>query len=161
MSDAEIRFDSVRAERFFESIRQNIKDIETGHRAYVNALGAFVFQDIMEHFDKEQGPQRKWQGWSKVYAQRMARVGKGGNKILQDNGHLRQSFKPTSWLMRSKGIEWYNNAKTAKGFPYAYAHNEGGPVMPKREFMWLSKKAIQRISALTAKWMLSGSEKGA
>lgn len=162
MSDNEIRFDSRKAEEFFASIGKNVKDIEEGHRAYVNAVGALVFQDIMDHFDKERGPTKKWPGWSKVYAQRMARVGKGGNKILQDNGHLRQSFKPTNWRKKSKGLEWYNNARTAKGFPYAYAHNEGsegGSPLPKREFMWLSKAAAERIAQLTAVWMLSGSDK--
>lgn len=48
---------------------------------------------------------------------KMKELGKGGNKILQDSGRLRNSFKPQNYRSVSEGILWFNNAQTKSGFP--------------------------------------------
>mgnify|MGYP003609601974 CR=1 FL=1 len=154
--DARITFDSDKARRFFRQVHTNVKEISQAHRSYVDAISVLVFQDVMDHFKREQGSDGKWKNWSKLYAERMAALGKGGNKKLQDSGRLRQSFMPKNYRAKSTGIQWYNPAKTKAGFPYAAAHDLGGDVLPKRDFMWLSNKALQRISQLTAEYMMKG-----
>jgi phage gpG-like protein len=67
----------------------------------------------------------------------MARVGKSGNKILQDSGRLRQGLMPNNWRGTDEGLIFYNRV------PYANAHDKGVPKrnLPSRPFMWLSKEA--------------------
>jgi len=151
-----IHFDSEKAKAFFRQIYENVEEISEANRAYVDSISVFVFQDVLDHFKQERGSSGKWKKWSDLYKERMVRTGKGGNKILQDSGRLRQSFTPRSYRAKSYGIQWFNPAKTKGGFPYAAGHNEGGDVLPKRDFMWLSTKALQRISQLTAAYMTKG-----
>lgn len=142
---------------FIKNLDKNLKTVENGKQEYIGLLSAIVFKDLIKHFENESSPEGKWKPWSKIYKEHMEVRGKGGNKILQDTGRLRQSFKPTKWRKVSNGILWFNNAKTSKGFPYAFAHNEGGKRLPKREFMWLSNSSINEISEKTLAFML---EKG-
>lgn len=156
MASAEIRFDSKRAEQFFDNLRRNVKSVTERENKYVSSISPFVYRDVIEHFEAEKGPKGRWRGWSKIYRDRMIKRGKGGNKILQDSGRLRNTFKPTNWRKSSEGLFWYNNAKTKSGFPYAFAHDTGGPKLPKREFMWLSDKAMKNISKVTAAFFTRG-----
>jgi hypothetical protein len=84
----------------------------------------------------------------------MDKRGKGGNKILQDTGKLKQNFKPNHYRSSSKGLYWYNDAVTKSGFPYAYAHDEGGDQLPKRDFMWLSDDALEEVGNQTLQFLL-------
>ena len=111
----------------------------------------------MDHFKQEQGTGRvPWVKWSKSHRKAMERIGKGGNKILQDTGRLRGSFLPTQRRMSAEGILWFNPAKTKKGFPYAAAHQEGGEKLPARPFMWISDKTLDNIGAQTLKFLEEG-----
>lgn len=148
-----LEFDAKKAEEFLKRLKRNKDSVDKRDDAYVSTISLFVFQDIINHFEKEQGPSGKWKAWSKVYAEHMETIGKGGNKILQDSGRLRQSFTPGQWRKRPAGIEWYNPAKTKGGFPYAAAHDEGGPKLPQRRFMWLSDSAMNKISEATAAFL--------
>jgi hypothetical protein len=68
---------------------------------------------------------------------------------------LRQSFIPTNVRAVSDGILWFNNAKTKNNFPYAFAHNTGGPKLPKRDFMWISNGALADIEQQVIKFLES------
>lgn len=145
----DLEFDAAKVDRFLRNIKDNKEAISRKNDIFVAVISTFVFQDVINHFEKEQGSAGKWKAWSKVYAEHMESVGKGGNQILQDSGRLRQSFTPGQWRAHPSGIEWYNPAKTKDGFPYAFAHNEGGPKLPKRDFMWLSGGAMEKIAEAT------------
>lgn len=145
MADAEVRLDDAKARKFLKGLSKKAKQFSDKDRAVVGFLSSVVFRDIMTHFENEQGPDGRWQPWSPSYREFMSRIGKGGNKILQDRGRLRGNFKPTSVRDTRQGLLWFNNAKTSKGFPYAGAHNAGGPKLPQRQFMWISNKALDKI----------------
>ena len=119
-------------------------------------INVTVFADIMDHFKKEEGPNGRWKEWSEAYQDHLVRIGRIGNLKLQFNGKLRQSFTVKSFKPVSDGILFFNAAKTKKGFAYAEAHDEGGRVPgrpPARPFMWLSKKAVQKIGGIVVKWL--------
>lgn len=137
------------AQKFIAKKIAKIAKVKGADSGFIQLLSAIVFQDIMDHFSKQEGQDGPWAAWSKVYADHMAKVGKAGNQILADTGRLRGSFIPSNVRASSQGVLWFNPAKTAKGFPYAFAHNEGGPKLPQREFMWLSDLAKDKIAAQT------------
>jgi hypothetical protein len=149
-----VQFDNKRVQRFLKGLSKNTEDIKKRKKAYVGGISAFVFRDVMRHFERELGPDGRWQSWSKSYKEHMAKRGKAGNKILQDTGRMRQSFKPTNNRSTDQGIEWFNNATTKEGFAYAYAHNEGVGKLPERRFMWLSDRALNRITRFTLEFMV-------
>lgn len=148
-----LEFDTSKVQAFLRRLQENKKDVLKADDSFVSTISMFVFQDVISHFEKERGSEGKWKAWSKVYRAHMESIGKGGNKILQDTGRLRQSFTPGQWRSRPGGIEWYNPAKTKSGFPYAAAHDRGGPKLPKRDFMWLSDKAMDKIAKATAAFL--------
>jgi len=150
---AEFSFDSKAVEQFLDRVGKNLNNIKGAERRFVDTLSQVVFGDIIQHFEQEEGEDGPWLSWSDMYAEHMTKIGKGGNNILQDTGRLRQSFFPSNYRKGSGGIEWFNPAKTEDGFPYAYAHDEGGPRLPKRNFMWLSMDALDRISIITLEFL--------
>jgi phage gpG-like protein len=149
----EIALQDEEARRFLESAIENVKKIKGGDRKYADAISSVVFKDIMDHFKSEQGEDGPWTQWSSFYADHMAKVGTGGNRILQDTGHLRQNITPGNYRAQAEGILWFNPAKTKSGFPYAAAHNEGGEKLPKRNFMWLSDTGLENISQMTLNFL--------
>lgn len=153
MADVAV-FDSKRAEKFFKDIEKNVKRATSMHRTFVTALAPIVFQDVINHFEKTMGSQGRWDKWSDLYRKRQKKTGKGGNKILQDSGRLRNSFMPTNWRLDKNSVMWFNPAKTKTGFAYAAAHDQGWAPLPKRDFMWLSRKAISRLASVSAAYMI-------
>lgn len=149
-----IALQDEKAQKFLAKAMKKVADAKDGGRAFGMALSAVVFQDIIDHFENEEGPDGPWEPWSKIYADAMSRRGKGGNKILQDTGRLRQTFLPTSYRKVGEGILWFNNARTGSGFPYAAAHDEGGDQLPARTFMWTSEDASERIAEVTLNYVL-------
>jgi phage gpG-like protein len=149
----EFAFEDAEAQAFLKKILRNANKVGSAAKDYATLVSAFVFQDIMDHFEQEQGSGGRWAPWSKSYQKKMDEKGKGGNKILQDSGHLRQSFRPVQFRVSSEAITWYNPAKTKSGFPYAAAHNTGGPKLPKRDFMWLGDKAQKNIETATLEFL--------
>lgn len=125
-------------------------------KKFADAIGVYVFQDVMDHFKTQSGGQgQPWAKWSEAYADHMRRIGRGGNKILQWSGRLRNTFEKSNYRKKPDGLEWYNQAKTKSGFPYAAAHDDGGGNLPQRSFMWLSNKAMDKIIATTMEFMLA------
>lgn len=153
--DAEFNDSEVRS--FLNNVLKKSKNISQFKNEYVGLLSSIIYKDIISHFEDESGSQGPWKSWSKSYRDSMEKRGRGGNKILQDNGTLRNAFTPQKFRKTSEGILWFNNAKTKSGFPYAAAHNSGGKRLPKRDFMWTSKGALEEISAQTLQYMI---EKG-
>jgi hypothetical protein len=154
MASATIVFSYQEVEKFFSDIRKNVSDIMDHRRVYWSAISVIGFRDVIEHFEKEQGEKSRWKPWGALYRAHMRKIGRGDNKILQDTGRLRQTtMMPVRPTEIKKGYLVFNPAQTSKGFPYAFAHDRGGPILPKRDFMWLSLKAMNQISIVTASYM--------
>lgn len=154
MADIAIFTDFDDAEKMLSKLQKKVEQVEGGARTFGAVLSGSVFSDVIDHFGKEQGSAGRWHAWSDIYAEHMSRIGKGGNKLLQDTGRLRQAFTPASYRSVSEGILWYNPAKTRDGFPYAAAHDTGDGKMPKRDFMWLSDQALGKIEGITLDFIL-------
>lgn len=150
----EVEFQDEGIQALLTDLADRLAQIEDGNRKYGGLLSANVFRDIMDHFEQQEGSEGKWKQWSFWYTQQMEKNGKGGNKILQDTGRLRQSFKPQNWRSVKNGYLWFNNAQTKSGFPYAAAHDEGGERLPKRDFMWLSDNTMEEIAAQTLLFLM-------
>ena len=152
MPENAVVFQDKRMRKYINGILYRSKDPQKKND-YVVAVSAKVYDNIMDHFNKETGPKGSWKKWSKSYSEFMTRIGQGGNKKLQGiNGRLRQSFQPQNVKETSDGLMWYNPAKV-KGFPYAKAHDEGGPRLPQRKFMFLSRKGMKMIEDITLKFV--------
>lgn len=146
MSDnAQAIFEGKEAVDFLEKLQSKIKRTKHADKQLLGILTATVFRDVITHFEDEEGSDGPWDAWSDVYAQHMEKIGRGGNKILQNTGRLRQGFAPAA--SQSIGeFKWVNSSQTKDGFPYAYAHNEGGGRLPKRDFMWLSDAGLEDVA---------------
>lgn len=154
-TSAQITFDSKDLKDALKKLEKRWKSIAS-RQEFGGIISATVFQDIMDHFAKEEGPEGAWADWSKTYAEHLKRIGRGGNKKLQFSGRMRQSFMPSSWRGTTDGILFFNKAQTKGGFPYAQAHDEGGSKKnrpPARPFMWLSDKAMGNVIERTLAWL--------
>jgi phage gpG-like protein len=210
---AEFIFESEQWQKIIKKIQKKWKDIES-RKELGGILSSVVYADIMDHFDKEEGPDGPWKDWSDGYKKHLKKIGRSGNKKLQFSGNLRQGVKPNNWRPKSEGVLFYNNAKTkgvvtddnqsnrdlqklkrsetqkslkkrakklfgnkiagkvskalakrivkvekrkktisGKGFPYAEAHDKGGPKLPQRKFMWLSKEGMEKIIKQVTDWL--------
>lgn len=149
---AEFEDKEVRA--FLKNLYKKLSEIKDGKKKYVGLLSAIVFKDINLHFQQEMGSEGRWKDWSPTYQEHMESIGRSGNQILQFSGKLRQGFKPEKVKTSKNAIMWFNDEKTKDGFPYAYAHDTGGPQLPKRDFMWLSDQAMNEISEQTLQFMI-------
>ncbi len=161
------QFDDERVRLFLLNLEKKVKKVDLQSNDYMILLNAIVFKDVIRHFERQEGSEgMPWKQWSPSYlASKIAktltksgRVRKGRRgfvgKLLQDTGRLRNKFTPTSFRKDDNGIVWFNNARTKKGFPYAFAHDTGGPKLPKRSFMWLSNDAIKQIESDTLEFLL-------
>lgn len=151
----EVTFDSEEVQKLLNDITSRYQKIEEKDKVVVDLLSLIVFRDVIKHFELESGPDGKWPEWSNSYRKKMANIGKLSNKKLQDTGRLRQSFTEKEYRIESDAIVWFNPAKTSKGFPYAYAHDTGGPILPQREFMWLSNSALKEFESQIIKYLES------
>lgn len=152
-----IEIDDKDLQRFLKTLKTKSKNVSDLARKYATLLSAIIFQDVTDHFNKEQGPDGKWESWSDSYKEKLKKAGRSGNKILQYSGKMRQQFKPSDFRNQSNGILWYNNAKTKSGYPYAWAHDNGDTGawdLPQREFMWASDKAQDKIAEQTLAFIL-------
>jgi len=158
----EVIFEDKTIQDFFKNITKKLKNVENGEKKYSAILSVHVFADIINHFRKEEGSEGLWQEWSPRYTDYMNEIGKSGNKILQWTGRLRNNFGKSANEVATKSLRtssnnytWFNNAKVGrKNFPYAAAHDAGGPILPKRDFMWLSDKAAEKMASDTLNFIL-------
>jgi len=99
------------------------------------------WKDVLDHFNKEEDPDGK--KWAKLKRKRRrGKTSKG--KILQDTGRLRASI-------RHKVVK--DEAVVFTVVDYAKTHQEGIRV-PKRSFMGLSKKAVEKIMELFKRYVI-------
>lgn len=89
----EVHFRSVGIPRLIELFKREENEI-ADMRGFWRSVGLYlVKRSTKDSFGKEQAPDgTKWAPWSKAYRRRMERIGKGGHKILSDNGELRRSI---------------------------------------------------------------------
>lgn len=148
-------FDDKEVRDFLTQLNAKLKSIDQGQKKYAGLLSAIVFEDVAMHFQQETGSKGKWAAWSNSYRKAMESAGRGNNKILQYSGRLRQNFKPSDYRVQSDGILWFNDAQTKSGYPYAAGHDKGTAAGGKqRDFMYLSKRAMDKISEQTLQFML-------
>lgn len=147
-------FEGKEVEDFLKNLKAKLKPSSVLMKELGGIISATVFQDIIDHFQQEEGPDGPWNEWSVSYRKQMERIGKGNNRILQDTGRLRNSFTPGNYRAQSDGVLFFNPAKTKRGFPYAAAHDEGGPKLPQRRFMWLSDAALENVAERTLAWVI-------
>ena len=152
MPDAEAKFKDKRVRAFLKKVDNKASLVKKKKKQYALTLSPIVFRDIIDHFQKEMGPRKRWEPWTTAYRNHLAKIGKSGNKILQDLGRLRNSFIPTNFRNTAKGLVWFNPAKTRTGFPYAAHHDENA--RKTRPFMWLSKKAVTNMANQTLKFLV-------
>ena len=151
----EVAIHDEKAQKMLTKAMAKVKEVGDGGRAFAMALGAVIFSDIMDHFEKAEGPSGRWHPWSAMYAAHMQKIGKGGNKLLQDTGTMRQAFFPHNFRKVGEGILWFNPAKTKQGFAYAAHHNqEAENENARRIFMFTSDDASERIADVTLKFVL-------
>ena len=148
-------FNDAQMRKFLSRIEKNFKHLLKS-KQWAKLMSVTVDKDIEDHFRKQQGLKGPWKKWSERYRQHMENKGKGGNRILQDTSFLKNNRAPEDYKTGRNYIEWFNKAKTKKNFPYAYAHNEGGKILPRRKFMWLSAKASKKMISETLQWMQRG-----
>lgn len=149
----EVEFQDKNLKAMLTDLSRKMDDIKHRRQGIIGLMSAIVYKDIIEHFSKEEGSSGEWKEWSQLYGEAQARRGRAGNKILQDSGRLRQTFKPTTYRVSNEGVTWYNNAKTKDGAPYAYYHDEGVG-QPKRDFMWLSNKALSKLESEVLQYLM-------
>lgn len=150
----EATFEDKEVADFLKSMATNLNKVKDGDKKYAGLLSAIVFRDVIGHFTQQEGSEGPWAPWSESYQEHMKKIGRQGNMILQFTGRLRNSFQPTNFRATNEGLLWFNKAQTSLGFPYAFAHDTGGERLPKRDFMWLSDKAVEDISEQTLNFML-------
>jgi hypothetical protein len=97
MAETYAEFDNKEVNAFLKNLDKKLKGVKDGHKKYVGLLSAIVYKDVMAHFEKEEGSKGPWEKWSSFYKDKMDEQGKGGNKILQDTGKLRNNFKPQNY----------------------------------------------------------------
>ena len=155
------QFDNKVVNKFLSDLSKNYSQVTARDAKYIGVISALVFEDTIRHFEAEVGNDGPWEKWSAVYRAHMEKVGKGGNKILQDSGGMRQKMMPIksgkATRTSKEGIVWYNNAKASGGFPIAYAHDndkDSRGQLPRRSFMWLSDKGLNKISDQTLRFLL-------
>lgn len=149
--EAIITADFTKWTAFLTMLRHKTANANKILKAVFNVFG---FKDIMEHFDKERGPEGPWAPWSEAYRQKregkilksvtraelatIRQAGGGAPKILQLSGKTKQSIIPAN-------VTDHGNSaiKVFALTEYSGQHDEGDPSkhLPKREFMWISEKA--------------------
>lgn len=158
MSETVVELDTAEWDRFLEAVTMNLGRAQAILRV---AAQAYAFQDIIQHFADESGPDGAWKPWSDVTRAIYEKKGWSGNKLLQATGKLRQSLLPGQGKIADEGsdaVRLFSNVE------YSAIHNYGGPfmawgrpaVMPKREFMWLSDDVQDKMLNTIAQMILEG-----
>lgn len=146
---ASFEFDASDWDRILKDVYTKWKKVEN-RKEFGNIVAPMIQRDFQDHFDKERGPQKKWQKWSDAYAKHMRRIGKSGNLILTDTGRLRRSLMQNkNWRADQAGLMFYSKVV------YAGVHDQGSPKqnIPQRQFMWLSTKGLDKVIDVIERWL--------
>lgn len=161
--------------RVVKNFEKKIDRLENPTKIF-KIISTMAWKDVMDHFEKEQGPSGKWKNLKYPREKRQGQ-GSGRDKVLQDTGFLRSRTRKRAFPKRA---EVFNPLK------YAAVHNGGLKVpdrtpktsggyltfrirgqwvktkfakgfrMPKREFMWLSSGARSRIAKRFIRFVMRG-----
>lgn len=144
-------FDDREMQSLLSTIKDRFRNNAQANKQLATIVFARVEKNVIHHFNTQSGPTGKWKAWSTAYRSHMNRIGKGGNLILTDTAKMRRGLRvaPTQ---PSDGILFWNPSKTSSGFPYAKAHDEGGPKLPQRKFMWISDPTLESIAGDLLEW---------
>src|SRR3990167_3296057 len=104
----EVKFEDKEIRRVVNGLIKNLGVISNRGKEYVTILSSVVIQDIIDHFEREEGDDGRWVPWSSTYRKYMIAIGKGGNLILSDTGKLRSGWQPARYRAAKDGILWYN-----------------------------------------------------
>lgn len=129
------------------SMLSGLADTARWTRVLKSLVSIFGLKDIQEHFRSEEGPDGKWPPLNKKYDQ--WRRKKGKTKMLQFTGRLRQSF-----VMSVSGPPLISTI--VNPVEYADKHDSGDGV-PRRQFMWLSRKSMDFIERGLVDQIIGGS----
>lgn len=132
MSETRVVLDTKQWDIFFSKLEGKMKAIGN---ILMSAVTLYAYQDIMDHFAKEEGPDGRWADRKEPYKSYIER--KGYTKILQVTGNLRQSISFSK--LGPSSVKVIANA------PYSGRLDEGSGSMPARPFMWLSDSAQDKI----------------
>lgn len=133
----------------FRRINKRMEKPKTG----LDKIAIVGYRDVLDHFDKEEGPDRQWARWNRkrkdgtreFFSRRPTK--RGGKKLLQDTGRLRVSTRFRTLFTEA---HVYNRVK------YAGFHEKGTKNMPKRRFMWMSAKARKKVTKLFSRYIVKG-----
>ena len=107
----------------------------------------FIDRTIKERFDKERAPNGKpWAPWSEGYRERMAKKGKGGNKILADTGELRRSLHREA--KRGSVV-----VGTAKEYAATHQFGDARRNIPARPFLGINEQDKEEIRKKVARYI--------
>ena len=115
----EVHVRCVGMARLIEKLRDKEEDI-ADMRNFWRSVGLYlVKRSVSDSFGKEQSPDgTKWASWTQKYKERMEKLGKGGNKILNDHG--------SHGLLGSiKYVAFKDRVIVGSNLPYAATHQFG------------------------------------
>jgi len=95
-----------------------------------------MLQDVMDHFKNEMSPEGSWTKLADITVLKRRNKKESSIKILQDTGRLKNSITTQS------GDAF---AEVGTNVVYGATHQFGRNNIPKREFIWLSQEACERI----------------
>lgn len=148
MGEVTFKFELNEWEKWLASVTNNLKKKLPILKEIARTIG---FQDIIQHFSDEQGPEGKWTPRSSLTQLAYERLGKRNaryktsNKILQLTGKLRQSLLLKTGKVSVRGSD---SILLFTNVVYAGSHNYGDPKKntPQREFMYLGDKGHEEMA---------------
>lgn len=116
------------------SLLSKLMDPKRWKRALKALVATVGFKDVVKHFQDQRGEDGRWPKLNPSYARWKRRQGK--TKMLVLSGQLRQGFLPSNITDAGRmGVALFNPVE------YSGKHDRGEGV-PKRQFMWLSRSAM-------------------
>jgi len=156
MNDSKVILSDREWKEFFRKIKGNLSE---PFRLLKVAANTYGFADIINHFKQETGERGAWAKRKKSTQRSYASKGKKdrryspSNKLLQLTGQLRNSLLPGEGKITKKGHFGALMFSTSRVGIY---HQKGTSKMKKRDFMWLSGRATQRMSDLILSLAMRG-----
>jgi len=116
-------------ERVNRKLRGLIKKLDNPRKA-LKLSGKAMMDDVKDHFKNEKGPDSRWKKSLRAKLQ--------GGKTLRDTGEMFNSIMSSLKVGKDYAVIGTNKE-------YAPRHNFGKGKLPKRQFMWLSDEAGDKI----------------
>jgi len=137
MAQATAKIDDKQWRKYLKSVRHKVKNANPFLKV---AYATYGFKDIINHFKQGQGSKGKW-----------AKLKFRKGRPLQDTGHLRNSITPSRVYKDTR-----QSVMILAGAKYSGYHDEGTNIIPKRDFMWFTDRAKDKMGALVLKLVAKG-----